>query len=601
MRFCTECGAKADNQSAVCTNCGTKLSSPKRAAEQGKTSIPAFSKKTKIIIASVLAVFIALFATYKIVDSYTSPEKVIERFLEAVKEEDVKYLAKSLESTNEKLKMDEKSVKALLTYWKEDKDSKEAFFSYLQDTSKELSRSSSRTATAFNELMEEDEGRMISFKKDGKKWLLFDDYKFLVQPLTVEVYTNYPDVKLFLDGKEQKAKLDEEGGFYILGPMLPGVHKIKGTLETEFLTLDKEVEAQVFDTYHYEDLYFDAEEIYVESNILEGTILINGKETDLVLEEGGLRFGPVLVDGTMTVQVQKDSPLGMLKSPEYKIEEDYIYVDVSINDESKEEVMTLINEALLSYRKAMAGKDVSLLKSYSGDERAYIEEDIEDIGNDDNWIGYLLSTSYDLDSFSTWEEDGNWHVGVTMNAHWLTTDYYGDLSEFDYYERYFLEKTDDSWSIYSVDGGWGSIEDSENVKDFEFNQEDQEKDTPNPKVVLDEESLISDYVNGLVDAINYGDFEEVEPYLLPDSELYKSQKDLVVRLSETETTESLIDYEILEVDALEDEKGTVLLIVSETIEITTKDEDAVEKNFKWKYTAQAHNGKYYLSKIEEAN
>jgi uncharacterized membrane protein YvbJ len=166
---------------------------------------------------------------------------------------------------------------------------------------------------------------------------------------------------------------------------------------------------------------------------------------------------------------------------------------------------------------------------------------------------------------------------------------------------FILEKTDDSWSIYSVDGGWGSIEDSENVKDFKFNQEDQEKDTPNPKVVLDEESLISDYVNGLVDAINYGDFEEVEPYLLPDSELYKSQKDLVVRLSETETTESLIDYEILEVDALEDEKGTVLLIVSETIEITTKDEGAVEKNFKWKYTAQAHNGKYYLSKIEEAN
>ncbi|WP_417898810.1 hypothetical protein ABN702_22520 [Bacillus haimaensis] len=599
MRFCTECGAKADEQAAMCTNCGAKLSSPKRAQEPGKSSMPAFSKKTKIILASVLAVFIALFAAYKAVDSYNSPEKVMERFLEAVKEEDVEYLAKNLESTNEKLNMEEKNVKALLNYWKENKDSKEAFFSYLQDTSKELSRSTSRTTAAFNELLEEDEGRMITFKKDGKKWLFFDDYKFMVQPLTVEVYTNYPDVKLFLDGKEQKAKLDEEGGYYIVGPMLPGVHKIKGTFETEFLTLDKEIEAHVFDTYHYEDLYFDAEEIYVESNIMDGTILINGKETDLVLEEGGLRFGPVLVDGTMTVQVQKDSPMGMLKSPEYKIEEDYIYADVSINEKSQEKIMTLINEALLSYRKALAGKDVSLLKSYSGNKLEYIEEDIEDLGNDDNWIGYLLSTNYDLDSFSTWEEDGNWHVGVTMNASWLTTDYNGDLSEFDYYERYFLEKTEDSWSIYSVDGGWGSIDDAENVKEFEFNQEEQEKDTPKPKVVLDEESLISDYLYGLVDAINYGDFEEVEPYLLPDSELYKLQKDLVKNLYEEETSEYLIDYGILETEVLEDEKATVLITVSETFEIVKKDEEAGEKAFKWKYTAQVHNGKYYLSKIEK--
>jgi len=249
----------------------------------------------------------------------------------------------------------------------------------------------------------------------------------------------------------------------------------------------------------------------------------------------------------------------------------------------------------------LIGKDASLLKSYSGDERSYIEEDIEDFGNDDNWIGYLLSTSYDLDSFATWEEDGSWHVGVTMNASWLTSDYYGELSEFDYYERYFLEKTEDSWSIYSVEGGWGSIDDAENVKDFEFNQEEQEKDTPKPKVVLDEESLISDYLYGLEGAINYGDFEEVEPYLLPDSELYKLQKNLVKNLYEEETNEYLIDYEILETEVLEDEKATVLITVSETFEIIKKDEEAVEKAFKWKYTAQVHNGKYYLSKIEKAN
>ncbi|MCA1321586.1 hypothetical protein LC085_16900 [Bacillus tianshenii] len=599
MRFCTECGTKADDQSQMCTECGTKLPSPKRSSgEQGKPGLPAFSKKTKIIAASVLAVFIALFAAYKVIGSYNSPEKVMERFLEAVQKEDVGYLTETLVPADDKLKMKEENAKALLAYWKEDKEAKKAFFTYLQETSKEMDRPSSRTKAAFNELLQDDEHQIIQFKKDGKKLLFFDSYKFVVQPLMVEVYTNYPDVAFYLNGKKQQAKLDEEQGSYLLGPVLPGVHTIKGTLETDFLTLDKEVEAHVFGTNHYEDIYFDAEEIFVESNIMDGTIIVNGKETDLVLDEGSLRFGPVLVDGSMTLQVQKESPLGMLKSPEYKIEEEYIFADVSISDESKEEALTFINDALLSYRKALVGKDPAHLTSYSGHELSYIEEYIKDMGNDDQWIGYLLSTTYNMDTFSTWEENGDWHVAVTLNSKWLMNDYYGELSEFDYYDRYYLKWTGDSWSIYETDSSWGSVDDAESTREFEFDQKEQEKDSPKPKVVLDEQSLISDYLYGLADAVNYGDFSEVEPYLLPDSELYKSQKDLVSRLYGEGTKEYVSDFEILNTEKLDDENGTVLLTVSETFEIQKQDEEAVQKTFKWKYTAQVHQGKYYLSKIE---
>lgn len=95
--------------------------------------------------------------------------------------------------------------------------------------------------------------------------------------------------------------------------------------------------------------------------------------------------------------------------------------------------------------------------------------------------------------------------------------------------------------------------------------------------------LVSDYENGLINAINNNDFTQVEPYLVINSPLYEAQKKLVTDLYSQGIKEKLISFESGK-SYLQGKSDTCKVEVIEKIEISQHGKDTVTKDFQWLYT-----------------
>ncbi|MGE7667423.1 TcaA NTF2-like domain-containing protein [Ureibacillus composti] len=108
---------------------------------------------------------------------------------------------------------------------------------------------------------------------------------------------------------------------------------------------------------------------------------------------------------------------------------------------------------------------------------------------------------------------------------------------------------------------------------------------------------VVDYGYALVDAINNGDFTTVEYYLLPDSNLYSSQVELVEKLFSQNITESIYEFDINSVNKINDNKYEVKTF--EAIGINRDGEEEINE-YQLVYTVENKNGQYLLSDIKKA-
>lgn len=117
----------------------------------------------------------------------------------------------------------------------------------------------------------------------------------------------------------------------------------------------------------------------------------------------------------------------------------------------------------------------------------------------------------------------------------------------------------------------------------------------NPMQNQELHDAVVNYGYSLVQAINDGDFSIVEPYLLPDSNLYFSQVALVEKLFSQNVTESLYEFDVT--SAVEISENTYEI---ETFEdtIVIKNGNEESKQFRWVYTVEYVNGQYFLSDIK---
>jgi len=123
------------------------------------------------------------------------------------------------------------------------------------------------------------------------------------------------------------------------------------------------------------------------------------------------------------------------------------------------------------------------------------------------------------------------------------------------------------------------------------------------------EAVIRNYENNIIYAINENDFSCVEGYLLPNSDLYKSQKRLISYLNSKKIKEELNNYSIE--DIVENKDGFYKVYVYENIDIIYPDGRKVTKEYYWIYTVVPYKMPkklrmsseidYRLSKIEKWN
>lgn len=111
------------------------------------------------------------------------------------------------------------------------------------------------------------------------------------------------------------------------------------------------------------------------------------------------------------------------------------------------------------------------------------------------------------------------------------------------------------------------------------------------------ENLVTLYVTGLASAITERNFLRVESYLLEDSEIYRMQKDLVIRYAKRGISEDVKDVSIMEYEKIDDTMYRVL--TNETIHVGFADGrgKTVEQSY-W-YTAVQRDGQWLLTDMEE--
>lgn len=181
------------------------------------------------------------------------------------------------------------------------------------------------------------------------------------------------------------------------------------------------------------------------------------------------------------------------------------------------------------------------------------------------------------------------------------------FSEENYWERTAMSESDEKENeeiVKNIEKNYQLEEEA-----YQKSLQEQEKEIESEQVVepdqqssseidlLDEQgvyNVVVNYGNGLIEAINNGDFEIVESYLLPGSEMYISQRKLVNDLYSQGIVEHFNTFNIEAIKKVDENIFEVETYEDILIEKAGTEEN---KEFQWIYTVQNVNGDFLLSNI----
>ncbi|GGE80749.1 zinc ribbon domain-containing protein [Priestia taiwanensis] len=349
MSFCQECGNKMTEDVQFCQECGTKIETTQKESEiltTEKVQRQPLSKKNKIVLGIGLGVAILFGGLYMLGSSYYSQEKVMERFMTAIQEEDTETIVDLAMTEDPNLKIDEDGIQPLLSYIKENP-------SYLNGLQQTFVYHTNGENLGLSE--------EIELVKDGKKFGIFDKYVFKLKPYYVEVTTNGKGTVVY-NGEQEIATSDESEFSKELGPFLPGVYQFKAAFKDDLVTLDTEKEVVLMnysDTPRKVDLQLKGHYITVQSNVDDGILYVNGEEKGK-LEDGAMELGPIPNDGSVEIHLEKEFPFGKVQTEKVKVKKNTRYKlefkkEVSEDDLERfitdhlEAAISAINSGIFSY------------------------------------------------------------------------------------------------------------------------------------------------------------------------------------------------------------------------------------------------------------
>lgn len=301
MKFCKKCGHELRENAKVCTNCGTPVDSnnngdPKTKSTANQASKkpidPKIRKRNKligIIGGVILAVIIAL---YLLGGNLSSPERTVDKIAEAVENNDASKLKSAIDTD-----ISDDEANAYFEFINEKYDKKEFL--------KELDQLNQGLKQFYSGKISNGNLELLSVNKEGKKWLLFDNYKFVIPKYQVKVsennsennlLSNIKEFKYTMDGKERVFKGEDT-----FAELIPGIYEFEGTailendveaaarVVSEYSSLDgKTISAKFIGDFYYVELINDYGYIQYESilkSFEKPTIQLNGNEIEVNQKE----------------------------------------------------------------------------------------------------------------------------------------------------------------------------------------------------------------------------------------------------------------------------------------------------------------------------
>lgn len=414
MKFCMECGTRGSEQAEFCKKCGMSLKRADREVDtrdghteddpavihanlelehesvspsvdsslsdaqseiaatataltnQGSnqvgssmTTSVAMSRRQKLFILLGMVLLAALFAGYKVGEYFTSEDRLIGQFENALESSDYKAAAQLLSSKDERLVIDEKTITGFMNYLDQNQAAKKEIIDMLREQARAGGQAGKELLRGYGL------SGIVNLEKNGKM-LLYDKYKLTMAPVYVRVETNYAGTVLLVNG-QQAAVADVPDFKMELGPYVPGLYRVEAKYKNEFVNLHRSEELQLLEPerLYNTDLKLAGEVIrwdtrFSEQADLQGRLYINGKKLEINPFDNH-EFGPVTTDGSMTLVVEADLPWGTVKSAEVKIEDHEIFLDFTRQDSFQKSIKDTIVRHAKENLEAFASGDTDKL------------------------------------------------------------------------------------------------------------------------------------------------------------------------------------------------------------------------------------------------
>lgn len=511
-KFCTNCGHANEQDNRICVECGTSLTEEKKEFQQspamvqpGKNKKP-LSLKTKILSLVGILFAASLIGVYTWGSKVASADTVVTKFFEALKNEDAEALSTQvLLSSGEVMTVKEAG----------------AFINLYRDISP-------------SQL--EDVARI---EKNGKVIGVFDAHRVIIPVQKLSFSFPYEGLALSLNGELVTSK-EKGNGDYVFSGISPGLHKAEFLYEGEFAEFKYPFELEAF-------MYADPsaiDPIYVDlpvSTVVFGLEKLNADDLDankVIIGDKEIpvdgygetdRIGPLLLDGSITVQAEISFPWGKQLSKPVEITSDYHLIELSDLEEKQQKALIdqlkIFGEELV---QAAGTRSTKAFTTVTKDQLAEFKEEIEIMKDyEEFFMGSLTEVGVDEESI-TILADGQI---VTADLKFqIDGDYYyasetpePEMIEVEASVDFIFEPKSKKWLISSYNVGsnlsvtpTATFEGSGKVYQEAFTPavvEEAEEETvevsEEEQFALDEESFewfMSDYNDASVAAINAGDF-----------------------------------------------------------------------------------------------
>lgn len=364
---CENCGHTNNNPDATfCAECGQALS-PGEVKEMNEKVSKKMKKSTIALLSIGLLMITGLTVFFFIGKAKFTPEKTVEAFESAVKNKDYKQV-EALMATNEKsFNINHKNTKSMVDFLNENPVYLQMLNDQFHEQIKALNESKSKHDT------EPKQFNTIYLTQEGKRWLFFDDYHFIIKPGYIQLATEGENLALYIND-EQVGISDGEHFKDTYGPYMLGEYTVKAVFENDYVTTEEVEEIELINTeIETSNVTFDlnTKEIEVSSSLEDYDLYINGEKTDLPREkEGKQSIGEFPLDGSVTIQIGKEYPWANVVSDEKVIDtSEIVFEDLQpLTAEEQKALMEQVNTTLTQYVAGLSKNDPKLLKNGGSDQ-----------------------------------------------------------------------------------------------------------------------------------------------------------------------------------------------------------------------------------------
>lgn len=575
---------------------------PKRVTEKRAKTPKKVTKKQKtigIISAIILLLCIGFYFTMNYI---TSEKRLVNTYKTAVKDKDATKLGEMLAFSHNEEAIGKENAEAFIAMLDEHADTKREI----------LGKLNKQAADEF----ERDNGDLITIV-DGDPLLFFKTYDLVIEPVSVDVYTNVDGATLLVD-KEEIATIDEAHTSYEHGPLVPGSYTFSAALTHDHVELEKEEEVTFVTAGHAGavELIFDVSYVDFEMSSfddLDKRLLVNGEAVDF--DFGEKSFGPILAEET-EIAVEVDFPWGTMRSkPDYP-ESSYEAV-FSLDDEMEKDVTKAIQAYHKKYWAAWEKNDRSEFNYLSEGLQSDMQYTFSDyhhgyyFDEDETIERKSVSASIDKDDIVIVDGDKGYTMLVWMEEAYELTNYVDPDDKNKTTERSYDRvelNFDKELEVYYIHEQYERS--MENPIDIELDDKvytinpkkkaDKKKDKDAEEAGADGSSAgvseaVDDYMIYLVEAINDGDYSIVKPYIKDGSPLHDMQTGLVDRLYKNGTTQELVSASV---ENISEDGNEWKVTTKETVKIIYESGKDETKSYTWKYTVVDDGGTYRLTNIE---